>query len=130
MYNPNTYFFIGLTVHLTFWAGYKLLKNKLFMGFAIATSALLALIAFNMQGIESLQMKGGYAANWFFTPALFLITYILFRYIFKLLFKNEPIMASYRATSWDQAEYRRLHAGDSIFTMLTLVLPMLIPLLI
>jgi len=90
----------------------------------------MALIAFKYQGIEPLQMKGGYAANHFFSPALFLIIYFLSRYLFKLIYKNEPIMTSYWSKDWDQGEFRKLHIGDSLFTVITLVLPILIPMFI
>ena len=90
----------------------------------------MAIIAFKSQGIEELQMKGRHAANNLFAPALFLIIYFLSRYLFKLIYKYEPIMASYLSTSWSQGEQRKLHIGDSLFTVITLVLPILITLFI
>lgn len=87
-------------------------------------------IAFNSQGIDNLQMKGGYAANLFFSPAIFLIIYTLSRCLFKLIYKSESIMSGYLSFNWEQGAYRKLHIGDSVFTILTLVLPILIPLFI
>jgi len=130
MSTPATYLLIGMGIHLVFWLGHKLLRKKWVLVSAIILSGLLAFIAFNYQGIDSLQMKGGYAANLFFSPAMFLITYTLCRYFFKLIFKNEPIMSGYLSTNWEQGEYRKLHMGDSMFTVITLILPVVFPLFI
>ncbi|MCR9171174.1 MAG: hypothetical protein NXI10_01685 [bacterium] len=94
---------------------------------AIFVSLVLVAGGFNLQGFDSLQMKNGYAADWLFVPAFFLITFTVTRYLFKLIFKNEPIMAGSMMSSWEQGEYRRLHLGDSLFTVINGFVPMLIP---
>ncbi|XOV66153.1 MAG: hypothetical protein ACFHU9_11000 [Fluviicola sp.] len=128
MQDPFVYFSIGCGVHLIFFLAYKLLRRNWYLVVAIAISLILVAGGFNLQGFETLQMKKGYAANWLFSPAFFLITFTTTRYLFKLIFKNEPIMAGYMQRSWNQGEYRRLHLGDSLFTVINMLLPMLIPL--
>ncbi|PWH84637.1 hypothetical protein [Brumimicrobium oceani] len=130
MDNPYIYFIIGYGVSFVFWLGHEFLLKKWILISAILVSLFLAFMAFKYQGMESLQMKGGYAANDLFSPALFLIIYFLYRYLFKLIYKYEPIMTSYWSTSWDQEHHRKLHVGDSLFTVITLVLPILIPMFI
>lgn len=56
-------------------------------------------------------------------PFFFLVIYQFLRFIFKRIFGNEPILAGYWQRSWDQGEYRRLHFGDSVFTIALLFLP-------
>ncbi|MDX2361774.1 MAG: hypothetical protein QNK23_13275 [Crocinitomicaceae bacterium] len=128
MNSPATYFIIGMGIHLTFLLGHKLLRKKRIMIGASVISACLAFTAYYFPYMESLQMKNGYAMNSLYSPAIFLVIYVLSRYLFKLIFKNEPIMAGYMSLSWEQGEYRKLHLGDSLFTVATLILPMIIPL--
>jgi hypothetical protein len=128
MQDPFVYFSIGCGVHLIFFLAYKLLRRKWYLVVAITISVVLVAGGFNLQGFDTLQMENGYAANWLFSPAFFLITFTTTRYLFKLIFKNEPIMAGYMQKSWDQGEYRRLHLGDSLFTVINMFFPVLIPL--
>jgi hypothetical protein len=73
----------------------------------------------------SLKMLQGNAAAWTFLPLFFIIYYTIFRQIYMKIFKDEPLMTGYMQTSWEQREYRRLHFGDALFTILTLILPLL-----
>jgi hypothetical protein len=75
-------------------------------------------------------MEKGNAATWTFFPVLFIIYFGLFRQLFLKLFKNEPLMTGYMRWSWEQGEYRRLHMGDAIFTISTLIFPFLTILII
>lgn len=59
-------------------------------------------------------------------PFFFLIIYQILRFSFKLFFRNEPILSGYLQKSWDQGEYRRLHYGDVVFTILLLFLPVIV----
>ncbi|GGP05536.1 hypothetical protein GCM10010992_22010 [Cloacibacterium rupense] len=59
-------------------------------------------------------------------PFIFLVLYQLLRLWFKLFFGNEPILSGYLQSSWEQGEYRKLHFGDAIFTILLLFLPVII----
>lgn len=126
--NPDVYFIVGASTHFVFWLAHKQLYKKAFLFSAVAISVIFIIVALNMQGIDALQNKVGYAANWLLSPGLFLLTYVIARFLFKAIFKNEPIMAGYMQFSWEQGEYRKLHLGDSLFTVITLFLPMLIPL--
>jgi len=58
-------------------------------------------------------------------PVLSLVYLGLLRTLFLNVFGNEPLMAGYLHSSWEQGEYRRLHFGDVFFTILTLFLPWL-----
>jgi len=88
-------------------------------------TVLIALFGYLNIDRESLKMVNGNAAEWTFFPLLFMIYYWVFRQLFLKIFKNEPLMTGYMQTSWEQGEYRRLHMGDAIFTILTLILPFL-----
>lgn len=59
-------------------------------------------------------------------PFNFLLLYQLLRFIFKSFFGNEPILSGYKQKSWIQGEYRKLHFGDVIFTILLLFSPVII----
>ncbi|WP_027386249.1 hypothetical protein [Chryseobacterium gregarium] len=86
---------------------------------------LIALFGYLNIGRESLKMVKGNAAAWTFLPLLFMIYYWILRNLFLIIFGNEPLMTGYMQSSWEQGEYRRLHAGDAAFTVLTLILPFL-----
>lgn len=58
-------------------------------------------------------------------PLFFLLIYQLLRFIFKLIYGNEPILAGRNQSSWEQGEYRKLHFGDVIFTILLLFAPII-----
>ena len=74
-------------------------------------------------------MPNGNAAFCSFLPILFMIYYSILRRLFLVIFGNEPIMKAYMQSNWEQGEYRRLHHGDALFTVLTLILPFLTTLL-
>ena len=76
-------------------------------------------------GRESLKMQNGNAATWAFLPLFYMIYYWIFRNLFRIIFGDEPLMTGYMQSSWKQGEYRKLHMGDAIFTVSTLILPFL-----
>ncbi len=120
-----TYILLGGIGQLILWLSYKILKNpKIYFGL-FGLTVLIALFGYLNIDRESLKMVNGNAAEWTFFPLLFLIYYWVFRQLFLQIFKNEPIMTGYMQTSWEQGEYRRLHMGDALFTILTLILPFL-----
>lgn len=59
-------------------------------------------------------------------PLIFLVLYQFLRFWFKFFFGNEPILSGYLQSSWEQGEYRKLHFGDVIFTILLLFSPIII----
>lgn len=125
-----TYILLGGIGQLILWLSYKILKNpKIYLGL-FGLTVLLALFGYLNIDRESLKTVNGNAAEWTFFPLLFMIYYWVFRQLFLQIFKNEPIMTGYMQTSWEQGEYRRLHMGDALFTILTLILPVLTTLLI
>jgi len=130
MDNQLTYIISGAGLQLVLFIGYKLLKKpKNYWTILILTIGLATFGYLNMDR-PSLEMAKGNAATWTFLPLLFMIYYGLFRQLFLKLFKNEPLMTGYLMMSWEQGEYRRLHFGDAIFTISTLILPFLTTLLI
>jgi hypothetical protein len=130
MDNQLTYIISGAGLQLVLFVGYKLLKKpKTYWTIFLLTVGLSIFGYLNMDR-PSLEMANGNAATWTFLPLLFMIYFGLFRQLFLKLFKNEPLMTGYMQTSWEQAEYRRLHFGDAIFTISTLILPFLTTLLI
>ncbi len=130
MDNQLTYIISGAGLQLVLFVGYKLLKKpKIYWTIFLLTVGLSIFGYLNMDR-PSLEMANGNAATWTFLPLLFMIYFGLFRQLFLKLFKNEPLMTGYMQTSWEQGEYRRLHFGDAIFTISTLILPFLTTLLI
>ena len=125
-----TYILLGGIGHLVLWLSYKILKNpKIYLGL-FGLTVLIALFGYFNIDRESLKMGYRNAAEWTFLPLLFMIYYWVFRQLFLRIFKNEPLMTGYMQTSWEQGEYRRLHMGDALFTILTLILPFLTAFLI
>lgn len=130
MDNQLTYILLGGIGQLVLWLSYKILKNpKIYLGL-FGLTVLIALFGYLNIDRESLKMVNGNAAEWTFFPLLYMIYYWVFRQLFLRIFKNEPLMTGYMQTSWEQGEYRRLHMGDALFTILTLILPFLTTLLI
>ncbi|GAB3333148.1 hypothetical protein GCM10027429_13390 [Marivirga atlantica] len=62
--------------------------------------------------------------NFLYSPLIFMLTYSVLRYFFLKIFGNEPIQAGFYQTSWEQGEYRKLHWGDIIFTILLILIPL------
>lgn len=130
MDNQLTYIILGAGLQLVLFIGYKLLKKpKTYWTIFILTIGLAVFGYLNMDR-PSLEMANGNAATWTFLPLLFMIYFGLIRQLFLKMFKNEPLMTGYMYPSWEQGEYRRLHFGDAIFTISTLILPFLTTLLI
>jgi len=125
-----TYIIIGGVGQLLLWLSYKILKNSKIYLILLCSTIIIAVFGYTNMDRQSLQMPNGNAAEWTFFPLLFLIYYWLLRQLFLKIFKNEPLMTGYMQISWDQGEYRRLHMGDALFTILTLILPFLTTLLI
>lgn len=125
-----TYIIIGGVGQLLLWLSYKILKNPKIYLILLCSTIIIAVFGYTNMYRQSLQMPNGNAAEWTFFPLLFLIYYWLLRQLFLKIFKNEPLMTGYMQISWDQREYRRLHMGDALFTILTLILPFLTTLLI
>lgn len=125
-----TYIIIGGVGQLLLWLSYKILKNPKIYLILLCSTIIIAVFGYTNMDRQSLQMPNGNAAEWTFFPLLFLIYYWLLRQLFLKIFKNEPLMTGYMQISWDQGEYRRLHMGDALFTVLTLILPFLTTLLI
>lgn len=118
------YILIGVLGQLTLVLLYKKLKNpRIFTAFLVLT-ILIALFGYLNRSRESLEMVNGNAAEFTLLPLLFLIYYWIFRQLFLLVFKNEPLMRG-QTVSWDIGEYRKSHLGDAFFTAATLLLPIL-----
>ena len=120
-----TYILLGGISQLVLWLSYKILKNQKIYICLLGLSFVLALFGYLNLDRESLKIVNRNAAHWTFLPLIFMIYYWILRQLFLKIFKNEPLMTGYMQSSWDQGEYRRLHMGDAIFTVLTLILPFL-----
>ena len=116
---------IGAFTHIVLFFFYKRLVDPKIYILLLGVTVILAFIGYQNLANEYLQLKGGHAAKAMFLPLLFMVFYWLLRQIFLLIFKNEPLMTKANSPSWDQGEYRRLHGGDAIFTVLNLTLPYL-----
>lgn len=125
MDNQITYILIGGIGQLILWLSYKILKNQKTYLVLFGLTILIALFGCLNIDREPLQMGKGNAAEWTFLPVLFMIYYWIFRQLFMKIYKNEPLMPGYMYTSLEQEEHRRLHIGDFLFTIVTLVLPFL-----
>jgi hypothetical protein len=129
MDNQLTYIISGAGLQLVLFLGYKFLKKpKTYWSILLLTMGFALLGILNLDR-PSLEMVNGNAAFWTFLPVLFMVYFGILRQLFLKLFKNEPLMSGYMQWSWDQGEYRRLHFGDAIFTISTLILPFLTTLL-
>jgi len=127
--HQSIYIALGIIGQMILWLFYKILKNKKTFFILLIFTILIALFGYLNINRESLKMVNGNAATWTFLPLFFMIYHWIFRNLFLILFGNEPLMTGYMQSSWEQGEYRRLHAGDAAFTVLTLVLPFLTTLL-
>lgn len=116
-------FFLGSAIHTLIWLFYKKLRNRKIYLVSLLISSLLALYA--VLHIENIEVKSVEKDYWLFLPVLSLVYFGLLRTLFLNIFGNEPLMAGYMQSSWEQGEYRRLHFGDVFFTILTLFLPWL-----
>jgi len=125
MDNQMTYFLIGGIGHIILWMSYKKLKQKKTYLTLLTLTVILATFGFLNIDNQELKMENGTAAAWAFIPLFFMIFYWFIRQIFIMKFHNKPLMTGYFKSSWNQGEYRRLHIGDALFTILTLILPML-----
>lgn len=127
--SQTLYIMLGGITQLLLWLSYKILKNKKIYLICLSITILIAYFGYSNLSRPSLKMANGNAAEWTFFPLLFMIYYWVFRQFFLLIFGNEPLMTGYMQSSWEQGEYRRLHMGDALFTILTLILPFLTTLL-
>jgi len=116
------YLIIGFSLKLIL-AGVMTFKTvipkKIYLRFLII-SCLLGLVGFYIR--YHINLKDG---CFLLMPLFFLLIYQVLRYIFKLFFGNEPILAGRNQTSWEQGEYRKLHFGDVIFTVFLLLTPII-----
>lgn len=117
------YLIIGFAIEL-FFIGVMTFKliipKKLYFMFLII-SIIISLIGFYFRVNQNLK-----ESYYLLIPFNFLLLYQLLRFVFKLFFGNEPILSGYKQISWDQGEYRKLHFGDMVFTILLLFSPVII----
>ena len=113
----NPVLFTSFAVFCTLFIGYKYLKKRYILYTCIfITTILCGYSIYKIQQIHDTNIIGDYIL--LFVPLLFLIYYVIARKTFILIFKNEPIMAGHNAISWNQGEYRKLHWGDVLFTII------------
>jgi len=125
MDNQFTYILLGGGIQIALIIAYKILRKQKCYWIILISTLILALFGFLNIDRISLEMAKGSGASFTFLPLLFMIYFGAFRQIFIKLFKNEPLIAGYMQTSWNQGEYRKLHMGDVFFTILTVILPFL-----
>lgn len=99
---------------------------KTIIPFKIYVFSLIASIFLSILGLFYILEYKEIKAFYLSVPFFFLIIYQILRFSFKLFFRNEPILSGYLQKSWDQGEYRRLHYGDVVFTILLLFLPVIV----
>lgn len=121
--NQSLYIMLGGIGQFILWMSYKVLKNRTTYLIILIFAILIALLGYLNINRESLKMTNGSAATWTFLPLFFMIYYWILRNLFIIIFGNEPLMTGYMQSSWEQGEYRKLHMGDAIFTVLTLISP-------
>ncbi|UII24249.1 hypothetical protein [Fulvivirga ligni] len=119
---------IALGFHIILWVSYKLLRRLIvYIPVLLFTLGMAIFGYFNIDN-PAFQMAKASAANFLFSPLIFIILFRMERFLFLKIFKNEPLLSGYMQRSWDQGEYRRLHFGDVIFTISCLLIPMVVPL--
>lgn len=123
MNNQWTYILLGTIVHLALWFFYKKLKQPKIYLSCLVLAICIALFGYLNMDRAALQAVNGSFATWAFQPLLFMVYYWIFRQLFLKIFKNEPLMTYPGMMSWEIGEYRRLHMGDAVFTICTLILP-------
>lgn len=117
------YLIIGIAIEL-FFIGimtFRLIISKKLYFIFLLISITFGLIGFYLRFSQNL-VKSYYLL----IPLIFLFLYQLLRFVFKLFFGYEPILSGYKQQSWNQGEYRKLHFGDVIFTILLLFSPVII----
>src|SRR5690554_7228841 len=125
MNNQLTYIVTGGLLFILLHVIYKPLRKPKIYWTIFALTCGFALFGYLNIDRPSLQMARGNAVTYTFLPILYIVYFGPLRQWFLKVFKNEPLMAGYMQWSWDQGEYRRLHFGDVIFTIATLILPIL-----
>lgn len=116
---------IALLIHLVFHLKYKKVRIRKVFWTLITISSFLALTGYIIRNQPSLTYGNINASVFFYLP-LFSLLYIgFFRMFFQEIYYEEPIMAKPYSIGLNQGEYRRLHAGDIIFTIFTLLAPIL-----
>jgi len=121
----RVYFWIGNGLLIALYVGYKFLLRPKFYWSALFISLVIA--AFGLSKISDPELigKNSGASIWLLSPFLFIVSFGIYRQIFLRIFKNEPLMTRAYMMSWDDGEYRRLHFGDAIFTVMCLMTPLL-----
>ena len=117
------YLIIGLAIEL-FFIGvmtFKLIIPKKLYFIFLLISIIIALMGIYFKINQNLV-----ESYYLLIPFIFLGLYQLLRFWFKFFFGNEPILSGYLQSSWEQGEYRKLHFGDVIFTILLLFSPIII----
>ncbi|MDW9379116.1 hypothetical protein [Chryseobacterium sp. JV558] len=129
MDSQSLYIFLGGFGQIILWLSYKILKNRITYLIVLFFTILIALFGYLNINRETLKMPNGNAATFAFLPLLYMVYYWILRNLFLIIFGNEPLLTGYMQSSWEQGEYRKLHMGDAVFTILTLILPFLTTLL-
>jgi len=127
MKNPDWYFYLGATCWLILlvFAYTKYLNKLRFIIPNLIFSLVLALYGFLNFNDPSIQLKNGSAAAFLFLPIFYLVFYIILRKIYLVLFADEPLMTAPYMWSWNSGEHRKHNFPDAIFTILTVMLPLL-----
>lgn len=120
----DVFFWIGNGLLIILHIGYKLLRKMQGFSVLFVITALIAVFGIYKTSDLTLE-KNNSSGIWLVAPFLFVVCFGIFRLIFIKIFKNEPLMTRPYMISWDDGEYRRLHFGDAIFTILTYMTPIL-----
>ena len=120
------YCLIGGIITVVLLPFYKKLRNPKIYWLILFLTSIVAIFGYLSLNQPCLQMKNGDAASWLFLPFLFMILFGSLRKLFLIIFRNEPIFAIQFAKSLNQGEYRELHLGDILFTIICFLGPFLL----
>jgi hypothetical protein len=106
---------------------YKKLRNIFIIMVSLVACIIIAIIGFLIRS-ERTDMVAGNAADSFFGPLIYIITFAFLRFIYKKKYSVEP---TYNRSSWyDYEEGRRQNWLDVVVHILPLLLAIVLPLLI
>jgi hypothetical protein len=114
---------LGLIVHFSLILAYQKIRNRKVYLSLLSISTFIALIGFLLRNQPYLKSGEINASVFFYLPILSLLYLGFFRLFFQEMFGEEPLMTKAYSLSWEQGEYRRLHFGDLLFTLFTILGP-------
>jgi hypothetical protein len=127
--SSNTILFIGYFFTAALWfAGFsKMLRSENVIKIVLVLAVVLAIFGVLLRNPQT-KMTLGNAADTFFGPLIYILTYAFFRFTYRKKYGVEP---TYNRASWyDPQEGREQNLFDLVVFIIPMVLSILVPLLL